>query len=468
MLKSGLATAGKVAGAGIAAIGTAAVGGAAALLSMEEATEEYRIAQGKLNTAFEAAELGSQAAAESYNGFYAILGDTDTATEASQLLAKLALDAEDISEWTGIAAGVYGTFGDSLPIEGLIEAANETAKVGEVTGVLADALNWAGISQDEMNEKLAAAGTETERNKILMETLSETYADATDAFYRNNEEVIRSRENQALLDATMGKLGGTVSRLKTSLLTEMLPPIADTADAFVGLIEDVEGSDEAFSDAVGGLIETGLEKLPDFVEFGVDLIDSLVKGVANNSDAITDGAIETVETLIDGLVDMLPEIVVTGVLLIGKLAAGLIEAIPDLVAKIPEIVKAIVQGFVDHGSDFLQIGKNIVSGIIDGLASAWNRITSWLGAQPLSIAGETVWVNGSHAGGLDYVPYDGYVAKLHRGEMVLTRDEALAMRNGAVGASVNVVQNIYSKAQTAADLMEEARYQQEKAVYLGA
>ena len=52
--------------------------------------------------------------------------------------------------------------------------------------------------------------------------------------------------------------------------------------------------------------------------------------------------------------------------------------------------------------------------------------------------------------------------------MVLTRDEALAMRNGAVGAAVNVVQNIYSKAQTAADLMEEARYQQEKAVYLGA
>ena len=146
----------------------------------------------------------------------------------------------------------------------------------------------------------------------------------------------------------------------------------------------------------------------------------------------------------------------------------MIEAIPDLVAKIPEIVKAIVQGFVDHGSDFLQIGKNIVSGIIDGLASAWNRITSWLGAQPLSIAGETVWVNGSHAGGLDYVPYDGYVAKLHRGEMVLTRDEAIAVRNGAVGAAVNVVQNIYSKAQTAADLMEEARYQQERAVYLGA
>lgn len=43
--------------------------------------------------------------------------------------------------------GVSGTFGDALPIEGLIESANETAKVGKVTGVLADALNWAGISE---------------------------------------------------------------------------------------------------------------------------------------------------------------------------------------------------------------------------------------------------------------------------------------------------------------------------------
>ena len=62
--------------------------------------------------------------------FYKILGDTDTATEASQLLAQLAQNEQDITKWTNIAAGVYGTFGDALPIEGMIESANETAKVG--------------------------------------------------------------------------------------------------------------------------------------------------------------------------------------------------------------------------------------------------------------------------------------------------------------------------------------------------
>lgn len=106
---------------------TAVVG---ALSGVSAATEEYRVAQGKLNTAFEAAGYSSDTATAAYSEFYKILGDTDTATEASQLLAQLAENERDVETWTRTAAGVWGTFGDSLPIEGLIESANETAKVG--------------------------------------------------------------------------------------------------------------------------------------------------------------------------------------------------------------------------------------------------------------------------------------------------------------------------------------------------
>ena len=141
----------------------------AAFLAMDSATEEYRIAQGKLNTAYEAAGYSAETAATAYNEFYQILGDTDTATEASQLLSKLVQNEQDVTKWTRVAAGVSGTFGDSLPIEGLIEATNETAKVGKVTGVLADALNWVGISEDKMNERLERTSSEAERNRILLE-----------------------------------------------------------------------------------------------------------------------------------------------------------------------------------------------------------------------------------------------------------------------------------------------------------
>lgn len=190
----------------------------AAFLAMDSATEEYRIAQGKLNTAYEAAGYSAETAETAYNEFYKILGDTDTATEASQLLSKLVQNEQDVTKWTTIAAGVSGTFGDSLPIEGLIEATNETAKVGKVTGVLADALNWVGISEDKMNARLEKTSSEAERNQILMDALAGAYDDAADAFYRNNAELVQSRQNQAALANTTAKLGSASAIAKNSLM----------------------------------------------------------------------------------------------------------------------------------------------------------------------------------------------------------------------------------------------------------
>ena len=202
------------------AVGVGVAGATAlttAFLALDGATEEYRIAQGRLNTAYEAAGYSAQTATQAYRDFYGILGDVDTATEASQLLAKLVKNEQDVSTWTRITAGVSGTFGDSLPIEGLIEAANETAKVGTVTGQLADALNWVGIMEDDFNEKLAACGSESERNKLIMDTLAQTYEGAADAFYRNNKQIVDARRNQATLDEITAKLGDTSALVKTRL-----------------------------------------------------------------------------------------------------------------------------------------------------------------------------------------------------------------------------------------------------------
>jgi len=43
-------------------------------------------------------------------------------------------------------------------------------------------------------------------------------------------------------------------------------------------------------------------------------------------------------------------------------------------------------------------------------------------------------VDGSHAGGLNFVPFDGYRAELHRGERVLTADQA--RNEGAVSQEI--------------------------------
>ena len=201
----------------VVAAGAAVSGLAAAFVALDGATEEYRVAQGKLNAGFQAAGFEAGTARKSYRNFYAILGDTDTATEASQLLANMAKNEEEVTKWARIAAGVHGTFGDSLPIEGLVESANETARTGKVTGVFADALNWVGIMEDDFNAKLEQTTDVSKRNRLIMDTLSASYDTAATSFYKNNQQVIDARRNQATLDETLAKVGDTSANVKNRL-----------------------------------------------------------------------------------------------------------------------------------------------------------------------------------------------------------------------------------------------------------
>lgn len=366
-LKSGLATAGGIAAKGIGLVAGAATAAGGALLALEANTEEYRVAQGKLNTAFEAAGYSTESAKQAYTDFYKILGDTDTATEASQLLAKLADNEKDLSTWTNIAAGVAGTFGDSLPIEGLIESANETAKVGQVTGSLADALNWAGISEDEFNTKLAACSSESERNKLIMDTLSETYDDAADAFYRNNEAIVAAREAQAKMDESLGKLGESVSNVKTRLMGEFLPGIASVAEGLAGMLSGTEGAQEQFSTAIGGLINTAVASLPEFLNFGIQILSSILMGIVQNIPTLVAAIPQVVQSLLTALQTMWPTIQTVGTQLMTMLGNGILTYVPQLVAQLPTVITAIINFLTENLPEFLQKGTEFIVNITDGI-----------------------------------------------------------------------------------------------------
>lgn len=369
-LGGGAKTALKGTVAAIGGVATAATGAVTGLLALESATEEYRVAQGKLNTAFEAAGYGPETASKAYSDFYKILGDTDTATEASQLLAKLAENEDDVSTWTDIAAGVFGTFGDSLPIEGLIESANETAKVGQVTGNLADALNWAGISEDEFNEKLAECTSESERNQLIMDTMAATYDEASEAFYRNNETLIQARENQILLDDTMAQLGETVSRVKNNLLSEFLPSISNVVTAFNDLVNGVEGSDEALSQAIGEMVTALVEKLPEFLSFGVDVLQAILQGIIDNLPTLLDGIVQVVGEIFNALVELAPSLLDAGLELLQYIADGIQKGIPALAEKLPEIISSISGYITENLPSILDAGAGILISLIDGIVSA--------------------------------------------------------------------------------------------------
>lgn len=215
---------------GIAVAG-AALGGA--WIAAIEGSREYRAEMAKLDTAFVTNGHSSQAAKQTYSELNAVLGDSEQAVEASQHLAKLTDNEKDLQTWTDICTGVYATFGASLPIEGLTEAANETAKTGELTGGLTDALNWAGIGEEEFQKKLDACTNEQERQKLIMDTLNGTYSKASEQYQKTNKDVMEARKAQERLTDAFAELG----RVGEPILTAIKNKVADMVAAAVPKLE---------------------------------------------------------------------------------------------------------------------------------------------------------------------------------------------------------------------------------------
>lgn len=214
-------------------IGTAGLAIGGAFVAAVEGTREYRAEMGLLESAFQTAGHSSEAAKNTYSELNAILGDSGQAVEASQHLAKLVDNEKDLQTWTDICAGVYSTFGESIPLESLTESANEVAKSGELTGGLVDALVWAGHSEEEFQKKLDACTSEQERQKLIMDTLNSTYKDASVQYQETNKDILEARKAQERLSDAMAEVG----RVGEPIMTAIKNAIASMAESAVPVIE---------------------------------------------------------------------------------------------------------------------------------------------------------------------------------------------------------------------------------------
>lgn len=231
---------------GVMVLSGALAGLAAAFAGAAESSREYRTDQAKLQVAFEDAGYSAEQAKTAFTEIYGLLGEDDTSVEAANHLAELTDNEKELATWTGdILPGVFAKFGDSLPLEGLTEAANETAKVGTVTGSLADALNWAGISEDEFNEQLAKCSDEQERQQLITQTLADTYGSASTAFKETNAQVIEANKAQAELTDAIADLGTvaepTITKMK-GILTDFIKVITDVLAEFNELPDSAQNA----------------------------------------------------------------------------------------------------------------------------------------------------------------------------------------------------------------------------------
>lgn len=336
-LKSGLATAGKVAGAGLAATATAIAGLGKASI---ESYSEYEQLVGGVETLF-----GDSADA--------VMGYAENAFKTAGLSAN-----EYMSTVTSFSASLLQSLG------GDTEAAAQYAN--QAITDMSDNANKMGTSMESIqnayqgfakqnytmldNLKLGYGGTKEEMERLLQDAdaLSESfnlqvdesgnlvysYADIVDAIH--------------IVQTEMGITGTTAKEASST----------------------IQGSVDSTKAAWKNLV-TG------FTDANADM-DKLFNDFVESAETAAKNIVPAIGRAVTGILNLLeekgPDMIAEGVILLGKLAVGLIQGIPDLVRKIPEIVKKIVGAFTSRSSEFNSIGKDIVRGIWNGISA----MASWI------------------------------------------------------------------------------------------
>lgn len=387
--------AGKAIGAACAAMGAAIAAAGAAFFGLAEETREARENMGKLETSFTTAGHSAEDAKNTYTELYGVLGDDGQATEAAAHLAKLTTNEKELSDWTNICTGVYATFGDSLPIEGLTEAANETAKTGSITGNLADALNWAGVSEDDFQASLDACASEQERQALITSTLNGLYSEAADKYREVNGDIIDAQKATANLNSAMAALGAIaepiitkLKQLAAELLQEITPFVELIGKSLTGALSGAESAAEDFTDGLLGMVTFAIEKLtemlPTFLEFAVKMIANIATGIAQSLPTLVPSLVQLVTDIVQVLIDNIPLLIDAALQLVTGLAEGIINAIPVLVAALPKLITSLIDGLLSAIPQIIQAGIDLLTALITALPEI---ITTIVEAIPQIVSG---------------------------------------------------------------------------------
>ncbi len=213
------------------------------LFDLNEETKEFRMNMAKLDGASQQYGYSQEFTNEKIKEMYGYFQDDQVAVNTISNLEGLGLSQDELTNTLNAGIAVWTAYGDSIPIEGLTESINESAQVAKVTGSLADALNWAGISEDDFNTKLASCNSTKERAQLITDTLNgaygkskETYDKNTESLRENNEANMELIQAQAELGEAIEPVDTALTNLKTGVLEGITPAILTVSDGISGLI----------------------------------------------------------------------------------------------------------------------------------------------------------------------------------------------------------------------------------------
>lgn len=378
-----------IAGGGISGAVQRLIGNITQLI---DETTEYRKIMGTLEVSSQAAGYTTEQTTQTFQRLYGVLGDDQTAATATANLQALGLSQDQLVSMTDGAIGAWARYGDSIPIDGLAEAINETVKTSTVTGTFADVLNWAGTSEDEFNAKLQAAATPAERaNIVLQELANQGLIQSAEAWRNNNEALYEANIANNSLTDTMSQFAEILSPIVTTVkeglngvLQSVLGLVAVGQEGGIGAVF------EQITTSMSGFAQNLAANLPGLMEMGSEMLNSIISGVAAALPGIVTSAGQIITSFLQGLTAGFPSVIQNGVEMLNNLANGIIQSIPALVAQLPQIISAFINfissalpQIVNAGVDIL---LNLVNGIINSIPQLVSQIPQIITAFTSAIA----------------------------------------------------------------------------------
>ena len=288
----------------------------------------------------------------------------------------------------------------------------------------------------------------------------------------------------SVISAATGMVNAAVN-----VVPDLLNTVADA------IIENAPALIDSAIVLIGELSNGILNQLPQIVALGLDLVVSLANGISESLPKLIPTIVDVVAQIVETLIANVDKLIMAALAIIVALAKGLIMSIPRLVKAIPQIITALVNGFASSMSQIINVGKDIVNGLKKGIQSAWNNMVSWFTGLFGDLIGIAKKILGIASPSKVFKKIGGFTAEGFgvgfEDEFARVKDDienAMNFDDVSVGINasvrkvgegtdgtdyggkrgvVSVVQNIYSEAKTAADLMQEALYMQERAVLLG-
>lgn len=358
----------------IAGIGTAVTALAGGLVAATESSKEFTDNMTKLTTAADAAGVSTDFAEGAFSNLYGILGDETAANTTVSNFMAMGTSTENLNSLLNSSAGIWAKYGDSIPLDGLAESVNETAKVGQITGNLADALNWAGVNEDDFNDKLSACSDEQERQQLIVDTLNGLYGELGTEYQKNNQAMIDLNKAQLDMKNSIAQIGTAftpVLAMFTSfgagVLSSIVPDVENLAGAFTDLTNGVDGAGEKIGSSIGNILTTLVTTItsimPTVATVGVTIIQSLVQGITDNAEMILSAASEIVMTLANGIVTLAPQLLTNVVEIVSQIANQIITLAPQLLMAAIQLFSVLVDAIMQ-----LDLGSQITS-LIDTLLS---------------------------------------------------------------------------------------------------